>query len=78
MKTKLRLPHLSTMTENRAKVQNLAQQYIEAGKPTEWFEVLYSQANNDEKLIPWADMKPNHNLVQWLDDHNIQNQEKQH
>ncbi|TAE61118.1 MAG: class I SAM-dependent methyltransferase [Nostocales cyanobacterium] len=60
------------MTENRSTVQNLAQQYIEADQPTAWFEVLYSQANNDEKLIPWADMKPNHNLVQWLDDHKIQ------
>ncbi|TAF20875.1 MAG: SAM-dependent methyltransferase, partial [Nostocales cyanobacterium] len=41
------------MTENRSTVQNLAQQYIEADQPTAWFEVLYSQANNDEKLIPW-------------------------
>ncbi|WP_016951695.1 bifunctional 2-polyprenyl-6-hydroxyphenol methylase/3-demethylubiquinol 3-O-methyltransferase UbiG [Anabaena sp. PCC 7108] len=64
------------MTENRAYVQNLAQEYIEAGKPTEWFEQLYSQANNDDTVIPWADMKPNHNLVQWLDDHNIQGQGK--
>jgi SAM-dependent methyltransferase len=64
------------MTENRAYVQNLAQEYIQAGKPTEWFEKLYSQANNDEKLIPWADMKPNHNLVQWLDNQNIQGQGK--
>ncbi|WP_413175898.1 class I SAM-dependent methyltransferase [Anabaena azotica] len=64
------------MTENRAYVQNLAQQYIEAGKPKEWFEQLYSQANNDNTAIPWAEMKPNHNLVQWLDHHNIQSQEK--
>ncbi|NET70558.1 MAG: class I SAM-dependent methyltransferase [Sphaerospermopsis sp. SIO1G2] len=64
------------MTENRTSVQNLAQEYTKAGKSTEWFEVLYSQANNDEKLIPWADMKPNHNLLQWLDNHQIQGQEK--
>lgn len=64
------------MTDNRSYVQNLAQQYIESGKPTEWFEQLYSQANNDSTAIPWADMKPNHNLVQWLDDHNIQSQGK--
>lgn len=64
------------MTENPSSVQNLAQQYIESGKPTEWFEVLYSQANNDEKLIPWADMRPNHNLIQWLNHHNIQSQVK--
>jgi SAM-dependent methyltransferase len=64
------------MTENRAYVQNLAQEYIEAGKPKEWFEQLYSQANNDNTVIPWAEMKPNHNLVQWLDNHNIQGQGK--
>lgn len=64
------------MTENRAYVQNLAQEYIQAGKPTVWFEKLYSQANNDEKQIPWADMKPNHNLVQWLDHQNIPTQGK--
>ncbi|MFM7406141.1 MAG: class I SAM-dependent methyltransferase [Cuspidothrix sp.] len=64
------------MTENRAYVQNLAQEYIQAGKPTEWFEKLYSQANNDDTVIPWADMKPNHNLIQWLDDHHIQGQGK--
>jgi SAM-dependent methyltransferase len=64
------------MTENQAYLQNLAQEYIQAGKPTEWFEQLYSQANNDSTAIPWADMKPNHNLVQWLDDHNIQGQRK--
>lgn len=64
------------MTNNRAYVQNLAQQYIEAGKPKEWFEQLYSQANKDNTVIPWADMKPNPNLVQWLDDHNIQSQGK--
>ncbi|MFM6139612.1 MAG: class I SAM-dependent methyltransferase [Sphaerospermopsis kisseleviana] len=64
------------MTENRAYVQNLAQEYIQAGKPTEWFEKLYSQANNDDTVIPWADMKPNHNLIQWLDDHHIQGQRK--
>ncbi|MBE9233484.1 class I SAM-dependent methyltransferase [Cuspidothrix issatschenkoi LEGE 03284] len=64
------------MTENRDYVQNLAQEYIQAGKPTAWFEKLYSQANNDEKLIPWADMKSNHNLIQWLNDHHIQTQGK--
>ncbi|MFM7370898.1 MAG: class I SAM-dependent methyltransferase, partial [Sphaerospermopsis kisseleviana] len=52
------------------------QEYIQAGKPTEWFEKLYSQANNDDTVIPWADMKPNHNLIQWLDDHHIQGQRK--
>ncbi|MBK1989444.1 methyltransferase domain-containing protein [Sphaerospermopsis aphanizomenoides BCCUSP55] len=64
------------MTENRAYVQNLAQEYIQAGKPTEWFEQIYSQANNDSAVIPWADMRPNHNLIQWLDDHHIQGQGK--
>ncbi|MBD2138710.1 hypothetical protein H6F32_14210 [Anabaena sp. FACHB-1237] len=64
------------MTENRAYVQNLAQEYIKAGQPTAWFEQLYSQANHDSTAIPWADMKPNHNLIQWLDNQNIQGQGK--
>ncbi|XZF61022.1 MAG: class I SAM-dependent methyltransferase [Gloeotrichia echinulata DVL01] len=64
------------MTENRIKARNLAQQYTEAGKPTEWFEILYSQAKGDDTKIPWADMTPNPNLVQWLDEHNIQGQGK--
>jgi SAM-dependent methyltransferase len=64
------------MSENRNNARNLAKQYTEQGKPTEWFEVLYSQAQGDNTKIPWADMQANPNLVEWLDKQNIQGQGK--
>ena len=56
------------MEEYHSHARKLAQQYLVAGKPTEWFEVLYSQAKNGEASIPWADLKPNPNLTAWLAD----------
>lgn len=45
----------------------LAEQYLNAGDPTGWFEALYASAGGDPSIIPWADLRPNPNLVQWLD-----------
>lgn len=55
------------MESNRAKARGIAKQYLERGDPTGWFEALYSAANGDANMIPWADMVPNPNLVSWLD-----------
>ena len=57
---------------DRTNARTLAQQYEHAGKPTEWFEVLYAQAKNGDAIVPWADLKANPNLVQWLDEHQVQ------
>lgn len=51
----------------RATARELANRHIEAGDPLGWFEELYSQAGEDSSIIPWADLKPNPNLVDWLD-----------
>lgn len=32
-----------------------------------WFEDLYAAANGDASQIPWADRRPNRNLVSWLE-----------
>jgi SAM-dependent methyltransferase len=32
-----------------------------------WFEDLYAAADGDASQIPWADRRPNKNLVGWLD-----------
>jgi SAM-dependent methyltransferase len=32
-----------------------------------WFDDLYALAGRDMKQIPWADKRPNRNLVGWLD-----------
>lgn len=42
---------------------------MEQSDATGWFEELYSAADRDPSQIPWADLKPNPNLVAWLDLH---------
>ncbi len=32
-----------------------------------WFEDLYASANGDASKIPWADRRPNRNLITWLE-----------
>ena len=49
--------------------RDLASQYIAAGDPLGWFEALYAQAHNDASPIPWADLHPNPNLIDWMEKH---------
>jgi ubiquinone/menaquinone biosynthesis C-methylase UbiE len=53
--------------KRRAEAGELAQKHLEAGDPLGWFEDLYSRAGEDSSIIPWADLKPNPNLIEWLD-----------
>ena len=55
----------------RATAREVAQQYLARGDALGWFEALYSRAESDAALIPWADLEPNPNLVSWLDDNKI-------
>lgn len=40
---------------------------MDSDNPLGWFEDLYASANDDTEIIPWADLKPNRNVVAWLD-----------
>jgi SAM-dependent methyltransferase len=53
--------------EHRAIARQIAQEHLLEGDSFGWFEVLYSRAKMEPSIIPWADLKPNPNLVQWLD-----------
>jgi SAM-dependent methyltransferase len=55
------------MNCDRTHARKLAQDYTAAGKPIEWFEVLYAQAREGKATIPWADLAANPNLLEWLD-----------
>ncbi len=55
----------------RAFSKELAQKYLAAGDPVGWFEALYASASDDASAIPWADLKPNPNLLSWLDAHRL-------
>lgn len=59
------------MNSARSRVRLLAQAAWEKGDSTGWFEELYASAEGNEATIPWADMQPNPNLVDWLQKHAI-------
>lgn len=50
----------------RAIAREIAHKHLVAGDPLGWFEDLYSIAGEDTSIIPWADLSPNPNLVDWL------------
>lgn len=49
---------------SRQLAQRLAHAALRDGEPTAWFEQLYSSGATQD--IPWADLEPNPNLVDWL------------
>lgn len=51
----------------RVIARDLAQKHLAANDALGWFEALYAQAAGDSSIIPWADLKPNPNLITWLD-----------
>lgn len=44
----------------------IAHKHLYSGDPLGWFEELYSQADEGSSIIPWADLAPNPNLIDWL------------
>lgn len=53
--------------EHRERARELAEEYTADDRPTEWFEILYSEGVDGETAIPWAEFEPNPNLTEWLD-----------
>jgi len=57
------------MSEKRKTAREMANQYVTNNDPMGWFEALYERAGEKTDIIPWADMVPNPNLIEWLDAH---------
>jgi hypothetical protein len=53
------------MEPDRSRARQLAKESVEAGDPVGWFERLYQESEHGTAQIPWADMRPNHNLTDW-------------
>jgi len=51
----------------RKTARKLAADAISAGRPLEWFEQLYAAAASEGVMVPWADRRPNPNLVELYD-----------
>ena len=61
---------------NKSKFGELAAKYYERNDPTGWFEELYNTAEGDESTIPWAHLKVNPNLADWIVDRDLQGKNK--
>jgi SAM-dependent methyltransferase len=55
----------------RTKAREIARRHLSSGDALGWFEDLYSRAQGDPSIIPWADLAPNPCLAEWLDAHGI-------
>lgn len=53
--------------KDRTAARQLAATHLAAGDPLGWFEPLYASAKAGQATVPWADMAPNRNLVEWLE-----------
>jgi SAM-dependent methyltransferase len=49
----------------RARAQALARAALDSANPTGWFEQLYREAEAGKASVPWADLCPNPNLLDW-------------
>src|SRR5687768_9193611 len=52
---------------NRELARSLARKHLPEGDALGWCEALYAGALDDVSAIPWADLRPNPNVVGWLD-----------
>ncbi len=66
----------NSSSSNRKRVQELAQAFIEQGKPSEWFDVLYAEADQDASRIPWADLQVNPHFKRWVEKNKLKGQGK--
>lgn len=60
------------MEDKRQRVRELAGQHLARGDALGWFEALYAEAGGNPETIPWANLRPNPNLVSWLSRSNTQ------
>jgi SAM-dependent methyltransferase len=51
----------------RSRARELAHAHVAKGDAVGWFEPLYAEAQGDAARVPWADLTPNPNLVEWLE-----------
>jgi SAM-dependent methyltransferase len=51
---------------HRATARELAARALAHGDPLSWFDALYQAAAGQPGVIPWADLRPNPHLVEWL------------
>lgn len=54
-------------TDPRAKLRELQARYATQPESLGWFEELYQLYREGEPVLPWAKLKPNRPLVEWME-----------
>lgn len=57
------------MRRDRSFVRKIEAEHYDPEKPAEWFDVMYRAARDTPELIPWAEQRPNPNLIAWRANH---------
>ncbi|MCG8702214.1 MAG: methyltransferase domain-containing protein [Bacteroidales bacterium] len=57
------------MERDREKARQRAKNHFETNSPLNWFEALYQDANDNYEKVPWADLAPNPNMLEWFKNH---------
>lgn len=60
---------MSAADPARQAAKDLRDAYAAQGRPLDWFEALYAEAGAGRAVVPWADLKPNPLVFEWLDRH---------
>jgi SAM-dependent methyltransferase len=61
---------------HRTVARKIANHHLAQSDSLGWFDDLYSRAQGNASIIPWADLRPNPNLVACLDNAGIEGQGK--
>ena len=54
---------------DRTRARQLAREFNDKNDPTGWFEQLYREADEGKTEVPWADLRPNINLLNYAAKH---------
>jgi SAM-dependent methyltransferase len=57
---------------DRARVRQLAAEYLRKGDLLGWFEAVYQEAQSGDAVIPWADREPNPRLIEFWRAHPLE------
>jgi SAM-dependent methyltransferase len=57
---------LATRERDRDYARQIAHRHLAAGDALGWFEELYASASGEASRMPWADLFPNPNVIEWL------------
>jgi SAM-dependent methyltransferase len=57
---------MESKEQAREIARQIAKEHLARGDPQGWFETLYRHAGDDWSVIPWADLTPNPNLLDWF------------